>query len=378
MQRVMGKFKPTFFLMPILLLFAPALLIGQEIKIKQEKGVTVVYNPKDPAPTPDTLSQFVLTEELVIHDMDDSGRQLYTEPWGLKADEEGNIYILDFKLGRVCMLNPEGDFIRFIGRKGEGPGELSSPSRMDMYKKNAIMAYDTTGHKVSIFNKNGEFIRKFTTAEYGSIYYVRCDSQGRFIAAHQTYNQENRTYELKLYNQEFKSELELCTWSIKRDPPRTWNPIATGPLRYYLMPDDKIIWGSGDKYTLHIIDHTGKLERKIIKDNQALKVTSADKKKYTKENKYVTDRGYKLIFPDQYPSFQYFLADDQGRIFVQTWERNPDDEGWLYDVFDRSGRYVARIPLRIKPWCIRNGKMYVIDHDKEELPVIRCFKVEWK
>jgi hypothetical protein len=56
-----------------LLIFLFSFLIGvpllksQKIKIKTEKGIPVVYNPKKPAPPPGTKSKFILEEELCIY-----------------------------------------------------------------------------------------------------------------------------------------------------------------------------------------------------------------------------------------------------------------------------------------------------------------------
>ena len=42
----------------------------------------------------------------------------------------GEIFVLDGKIGQVKVYGPDGRHLRTIGKKGQGPGELQSPSRM--------------------------------------------------------------------------------------------------------------------------------------------------------------------------------------------------------------------------------------------------------
>jgi hypothetical protein len=43
------------------------------------------------------------------------------------SDVDGNIYLLDIQLDEVLVLSPDGEYIRTIGRSGDGPGEFRRP-----------------------------------------------------------------------------------------------------------------------------------------------------------------------------------------------------------------------------------------------------------
>ena len=45
--------------------------------------------------------------------------------------------------------------------------------------------------------------------------------------------------------------------------------------------------------------------------------------------------------PKYYSAFGHIGVDDEGRIFVQTWETS-DTGQYYYDVFDSEGRYIIR------------------------------------
>jgi len=45
-------------------------------------------------------------------------------------DDQENIYLLDGQLSEVQVVSPEGEFLRTLGREGDGPGEFRGPSEM--------------------------------------------------------------------------------------------------------------------------------------------------------------------------------------------------------------------------------------------------------
>jgi hypothetical protein len=45
-------------------------------------------------------------------------------------DDQENIYLLDGQLSEVQVISPEGEFLRTLGREGDGPGEFRGPSEM--------------------------------------------------------------------------------------------------------------------------------------------------------------------------------------------------------------------------------------------------------
>jgi hypothetical protein len=44
------------------------------------------------------------------------------------ADAEGNVYLLDIQLAEVQVFDPEGQYLRSLGKRGDGPGEIRNVS----------------------------------------------------------------------------------------------------------------------------------------------------------------------------------------------------------------------------------------------------------
>ncbi|MFC1555590.1 6-bladed beta-propeller [candidate division KSB1 bacterium] len=71
------------------------------------------------------------------------------------------IIILD--RGNQCLycFNTAGEFIRKIGRNGQGPGEFKSPSVLDIDENGNIYVYDFGNHRLTYFEKHGEYLGDF-------------------------------------------------------------------------------------------------------------------------------------------------------------------------------------------------------------------------
>ena len=65
-------------------------LYAQKIKIKTENGVTVVYNPKNPAPPPGTPTKLILKEDLIIGEKEGSEEYMFSRIESLDVDDEGS------------------------------------------------------------------------------------------------------------------------------------------------------------------------------------------------------------------------------------------------------------------------------------------------
>ncbi len=86
------------------------------------------------------------------------------------------------------------------------------------------------------------------------------------------------------------------------------------------------------------------------------------------------------------PPYEYLLADEDGRIFVVTYEKGPNEGERMCDVFDPEGVFMARVGLPVpegyapptaKPRA-RNGRLYGLRTNGdglEELVVYRMIKV---
>jgi hypothetical protein len=115
-------------------------------------------------------------------------------------------------------------------------------------------------------------------------------------------------------------------------------------------------------------------------------VTDEDKKTYLKRSNPPGFSGPpKYPCPSVHTAFRSFFMDDQGHLFVQTWERTSDGKKDLYDIYDPEGRFLGRIALSVHPDLIiptptilKNDKLYSVEVDDEGYEVVRRYSVSWK
>ena len=125
---------------------------GWKGKIEYQDGVKVVIKPVVPLYGEIELK---LEEDLVIGNEEDENFAIYR---GVKVqvDNQGNIYVGNGGTRQIHMFNNSGEFIRRIGKRGQGPGEFEFLNSIHIDSDNFLYALD--GFKgISIFNSLGEF-----------------------------------------------------------------------------------------------------------------------------------------------------------------------------------------------------------------------------
>ncbi|MFV1987299.1 MAG: 6-bladed beta-propeller [Gemmatimonadota bacterium] len=81
---------------------------------------------------------------------------------GLVFDANGNLFMLDRDAGHIVMISPTGEFVRTIGRQGQGPGELVSPFSLALLPEDRLVVFDFSKMGFQVFGTDGEFIESVT------------------------------------------------------------------------------------------------------------------------------------------------------------------------------------------------------------------------
>ncbi|MGA2533743.1 MAG: 6-bladed beta-propeller [Candidatus Aminicenantales bacterium] len=88
------------------------------------------------------------------------------EPSDLEVDGVRSlIYVVDAGTCRVLVFDFRGEFLRAIGRKGQGPGEFMRPTGMCLIKDGGIAVADFGSNRIQIFDAAGKFARSVTVTE---------------------------------------------------------------------------------------------------------------------------------------------------------------------------------------------------------------------
>ena len=76
-----------------------------------------------------------------------------------KFDGAGNLHILDSEAGRIVVVDSECNLVRTVGRKGEGPGELSQAPLVAVWRDGRVAVMDLGHSAYQIFGPGGAFER---------------------------------------------------------------------------------------------------------------------------------------------------------------------------------------------------------------------------
>lgn len=119
-------------------------------------------NRHSPPELPPIDYYLVITDSIGI----ESGDSNYVFVWPVDAvyTPDGDIAVLDMMKNAVLFYTPEGEFIRSVGEKGEGPGRFMTPYGMCFYSDGSFLV--ECGNGISRFNSNGEFVHRMVWPRY--------------------------------------------------------------------------------------------------------------------------------------------------------------------------------------------------------------------
>jgi len=339
--------------------------------ITREGEVTVVHNPKVPMYKDEILR---LNEQLAI------GGSKASEPYSLAAvkslavDDTGTIFVLDEKDIVIKMFDKSGKFIKSFGQKGQGPGDLNSPSRITFDRTKRILVVRNGPLGLSLFERDGAFLKTIVTEDIKASHNAVFDTQGRLcINRIRVQDMEHRWDVLKKYDSEITTAVEMK--SIPIGSP--YNVVAP-MVAWTIDRKDNIVFGYPQKYEIEIIDSQGKTIKKIRRDYDPIEVGPEMKErneKALKESRLPAEIASKIFLSKYHSAYANFLVDEANRLFVANWKQKERD--YFYDVFDENGRYLAEVLLPHRSILFEGGKLYTCETDQEDYPVIKRYDVTW-
>jgi hypothetical protein len=342
--------------------------------IEKIDGITVVKNPKEPMYGEGV---FLIKEELSIGEEGKGEEYFFADARDIAVDEEGKFYILDIHEAHIKIFDKNGKYIKTIGKKGQGPGEMSFPSSIQITPADEIAVNDSAARKIHFFDLEGNFLHAVSQLNMSFFTDPKIDRRGNISASYMIVDKEV-TYVLKTFDRQLQESIAIFSVVVLKYP--KINPFY--PRCFWdLIKEDKIIWGFAEKYELFIIDSEGKTAKKITKEFDPVKITEEEKESLIQERfggRENMGSQVKLIWDDFHNPFIFLCVDDNGRIFTRTYEKEAESGEYYYDVFDPDGKYLAKIPLKSRPYVIKKGKLYTIEKDNEGYQLVKRYGITWK
>jgi hypothetical protein len=334
-------------------------------KIEIKDGLRVVLNPNVPVYGEIKLE---LQEDLKIGRADDEN-YLFYRLRGIDVDHEGNIYVADMSNYRIQKFDKTGKYLSTFGRKGQGPGEFDLPFNVHIDQSTRNVLVQDQAYTIEYFSPDGQPIRSvrlehgyqdFRVAPDGTILALMMTSSGtqatHLLVKVSPEGKVVQTYAEALYTMyiEMRGESTISSTSGQE--------LA---IQFNILDDRSFVYGYSKDYELTVMDFFGKVLCRIKKDEPYPKFTAKEKARYKR-----------IASPEFKPYFYGIFTDDLGRIYVQrnkTWAEEENIEKEI-DVFSKDGIFLFKTKLPKRTFIIRNGYVYALEADEEE--VIKRYKIK--
>jgi len=322
-----------------------------------ENGVEVVINHLEPYKIKGEPNTLHLEEEFKIDlQSDDIAEIGLTTISDFVVDSKGNLYFLNMRSSEdvIFQFDRNGSFVDSYVRKGQGPGEIQFSYYLRINIQDEIIIADPMSRKLLILSKDGDVIRE--TRLGSNINGVFPLENGNYLI--QKYlrgtNENIRQFHLILCTPELQEikVLKKIENPVARPSSSRIKGIYSGfaihPNFVWCVSKENIFVEERERgYEISVYDLEGNLQRKVRKEYTSINISEEHKKKFLKEIESVAGEELrkKVYFPKYWPPFRYFFTDDNGRLFVMTYEKGKNLNEYEYDIFNSNGVFVGRISL---------------------------------
>jgi hypothetical protein len=322
------------------------------------------------------------------------------------VDDSENVYVLDSKAQHIKKFDGAGNFLKSIGREGQGPGEFSRPSGL-VCSGDKLVAWDMRAFRFSLFTLDGEPIKsvRHSFIELGNPQKMRALPTGEFVVEIEKVNFDPKTpqdFSILLYSPEMEKEKTIYEHKVWRNIwgiPNSGNiPVPFAPYVHWdIMPDGRIVIGYSDKYDIGIYDKEAAERASFSHRYEPVKVTQQDKEFFFKGVSYSRSSPDGTVtttepppafkehvkFPEFKPAFAHLVVDSEGNILVCPYGKDKKEEYKSFDAFDPEGNFIGQVRIESDHSFLSFGNARIIDgcfwvreYDKEGYQKIVKYRIE--
>jgi hypothetical protein len=316
---------------------------------------------------------------------------------GIVVGDSGQLLVLDFKDPQIHLFDSLGNYLRAIGRLGQGPGEFSNANGMLRAPDGRLWLNDPNNSRFTVLEPDGGYSAGYPVQirGYGYIWRAWFDRSGSLyeeigVRVDTTYLR--RLQRLRVDGASLVADTlprfpcDSLGRTVGASGPayRTPNgfmqvPFMASPLQ--VINIDNGAWcATGKSYEIHHVtldDHaTGVMARGT---RPAVPVSAAERDSAEERVRaFFKQTGGSTpdlsLIPGEKPIFRSLHVDPAGRLWVGV---NTTDPGYSWDLFDRTGRLLAavRAPFEIAPYqpvVFQGDRIYAVASDTDVPTIVRA------
>jgi hypothetical protein len=319
-------------------------------------------------PIEERTERIELVEDLVISERGADPNYIFYRPRGVVADATGRIFVLDAGNSRVQVFDAEGEYVRTLGREGQGPGELSRPFGLAI-AGNHLVVHDFSNGRFVVWSLEGKYThdRRFEEGRGPSgLTGLRSGSLlGRNMVTQPSEQSQNFSlqHELAIFSQEAEIVRRLQRFprfepvAIQRAMPgggvMTVSTSAPSPSAVFAStPDGEIYSGFSAEYQIHAFDEFGSARWALRIPWERLPFTQADIDETVADlREAIEDVDVSEVeWPEQYPAIEDLEVDGRGRLHVFPQFKSEGGDERPVDVYSRDGEHLFSGWISRKLW----------------------------
>lgn len=325
------------------------------------------------------------------------------DPQDLAMNERGDIFVKDQKPSVIKVFDRGGNFLRSIGREGDGPGEFRAAFLA--VRGDTLVAQDPQNSRVSTFNaRTGQVLSTWrSTCCYW--FPIALDGAGRVVVYAMGQDSTRPNTQAMVRAHLDGSSLDTA-WVTERprDEGKSW-VVTQGKTMQFMMsvpyqpenvhgidPVGSLLSGWNGEYLIRTSrdgqDTVALFGRAWTADavTGAERSAIVERKIREQEGNGTPEEVLRAAFkpeyiPDSKPSFISIESDPAGHRWIRL--ESADTLLVHYDVFDPVGRWLGPVSIPAALWgesyrrpSWGRDRVAVIGEDEDGRPVVRVFRIQ--
>lgn len=304
--------------------------------------------------------------ELTIDDTSMPEDTFFEGVSSIVCDNDGNIYICDYKANNIKKFNASGKHLKTIGRKGQGPGEFNMPLEIAV-TDDRLIVWDMGNRRLCTLTAVGEFIKSVQIFRgEGRPQKMRPLPNGNIVIELEKiyFGEQDKPQDclIEIYSPDLEKIKTLYTQQVWRNKFMRIESMFTNIIQPFsplvcwdVSPEGKIVIGYPREYKIDLYDSEGGKISSFSHSYEPVKVTDKDKESFFSGITYssggtTTQTVPEPIvknteFPKLKPAFKQILVDSEGNILVWTYRKNREEESRYFDAFSPDGNFIGNVQI---------------------------------
>ncbi len=339
--------------------------------------------------------------ELTIDDTSMPEDTFFEGVLSIVSDNDGNIYICDYKANNIKKFNASGKHLKTIGRKGQGPGEFNMPFEISV-TNDKLIVWDMGNRRLCAFTADGEFIKSVQIFRgEGRPQKMRPLPNGNIVIELEKiyFGEQDKPQDclIEIYSPDLEKIKTLYTQQVWRNKFMRIESMFTNIIQPFsplvcwdVSPEGKIIIGYPEEYEIELFDSEGGKISTFSHSYEPVKVTEEDKKSffsgitYSSEGTTTQTVPEPIVknteFPKLKPAFKQILVDSEGNILVWPYRKNREEEWRYFDAFSPDCNFIGSVQIMGDASfpvgaIIQNGSFWLQKADEEGLIEVVKYRI---